>query len=121
MAELVVVDEVLIAQGDANDALGDELAQAVPNPPGVAVIGEAVRHLVRERQVPIHPAQQQGAGIGSDGTAVETSHHAAASVGFKLQGFGVTLCRHRLSFKDLVNSFDKSIYQILRTDASCLW
>ena len=51
----------------------------------------------------------QSAGIGSDGTAVEISHHAAAAVGFKLQGFGVTLCWHRFSFKDLVNSFGKSI------------
>ena len=34
---------------------------------GVAVIGEAVGHwLASERQVLIHPAQQQGAGIGSD-------------------------------------------------------
>ena len=34
---------------------------------------------------------------------------AAATVGFKLQGFGVTLCRHRVSFRDLVNSLSKSI------------
>ena len=45
---------------------------------GVAVIGEAVGYLVRNRQVPVHPTQQQGAGIGSDGSAVEISHHATA-------------------------------------------
>ena len=104
-----MVDEILVAEGDANDALGDELAQAVLDPPGVAVIGEAVGHLVRNRQVPVHPAQQQSAGIGGDGTAVEISHHATAAVGFKLQGFGVTLCWHRFSFRDLFNSFHKSI------------
>ena len=79
------------------------------NPLGVAVIGEAGRHLVRERQVPIDLAQQQQARIGSDGTSVESSHHATAAMGFKLQGFGVTLCGHRFSFRDLVNSFLKSI------------
>ena len=109
MTELVVVVEVFVALGNAENALGDELAQAVLDPPGIAVIGESGRYLVRNRQVPIHPAQQQQAGIGSDGTAVEISHHAAAAVGFKLQGFGVTLCRHRFSFKDLVNSCGKSI------------
>ena len=106
-----MVDEVLVALGDAEDALGDELAQAVLDSPGVAVIGEAVGYLVRNRQVPIHPVQQQQAGIGSDGTAVEISHHAAAAVGFKLQRFGVTLCRHRFSFKNLVNSLYKSMLQ----------
>ena len=109
VAQLVVVVEILLALGDANDRLGDEAAQGVANPLGVAVIGEAVGYLVRKRQVPIHLAQQQGAGIGSDGTTVECSHHAAAAVGFKLQGFGVTLCWHRFSFKNLVNSFGKSI------------
>ena len=76
---------------------------------GVAMIGEAVGHLIRNRQVPVHLEQQQQAGIGSDGTAVEISHHAAPAVGFKLQGFGVTLCWHRFSLWNLVNSLDKSI------------
>ena len=62
-----MVVEILVAEGDAKDALGDEAAQAVPDPLGVAVIGEAVRHLAKKRQVPPDPAQQQGAGIGSDG------------------------------------------------------
>ena len=56
-----MVVEVFVAQGD-------ERAQAVLDPVGVAVIGEAVRHLVKERQAPLDPSQQQGAGIGSDGT-----------------------------------------------------
>ena len=104
-----MVVEVFIAQGDGDNALGDEGAQAVPNPVGGAVIGEAVRHLVNERQALIDLAQRQGAGIGSDGTAVESGHHAAASVAFKLQRFGVTPCRHRFSSRNLVNSLSKSI------------
>ena len=104
-----MVVEVFIAQGDGDNALGDEGAQAVLDPTGVAVIGEAVRHLVKERQALIDPAQQQGACIGSDGTAVEISHHAPPPVAFKLQGFGGTLCRHRFSSKNLVNSFSRSM------------
>ena len=88
-----MVVEVFIAEGDGDNALGDERAQAVLDPVGIAVIGEAVRHLVKERQVLLDPAQQQGAGIGSDGTAVKISHHTAASVAFKLQKSS----RHTLS------------------------
>ena len=104
-----MVVEVFIAQGDGDNALGDEGAQAVLDPVGVAVIGEAVRHLVNERQTLIDLAQQQGAGIGSDGTVVEIGHHAAASVAFKLQRFDATLCRHRFSSKNLVNFYGKNI------------
>ena len=81
------------------------------DPLGVAVIGETGCHLVSERQVPIHPAQQQGASSASDGTAVESSYHTAASVGFKPQRFGALLCRHWFSFQNLVNSLAKSILE----------
>ena len=84
MAELAVVDEILVGLSDANHALVDEGSQTVLDPLEVAVIGEAGCYLVRNRQVPIDLAQQQGAGIGSDGTAVEIGHHAAAAVGFRL-------------------------------------
>ena len=70
---------------------------------------EAVRYLVNERQVLLDLAQQQGAGIGSDGTPVESGHHAAAFVAFKLQRFGGTRCRHRFSSNNLLNSLFKSI------------
>ena len=109
MADLVVVVEVFVAQSDGDNALGDEGAQAVLDAVGVAVIGEAVRHLVNERQALIDLAQQQGAGIGSDGTAVKISHHAAASVAFKLQRFGGTLCRYWFSSKNLVNFCGKNM------------
>ena len=46
MAELVV--EILVAEGNAEDALGNEAAQDVLDPLGVAVIREAVGHLVKK-------------------------------------------------------------------------
>ena len=91
------------------------------DPVGIAVIGEAVRHLVKERQTLLDPAQQQGAGIGGDGTTVKISHHAAASVAFKLQRLGVTLCRHRFSFQNLVNSLLKSILPDSENRCSYVW
>ena len=45
-----MVVEILVAEGDATDALGDEAAHAVPDPLGVAVIGEACALAVRERE-----------------------------------------------------------------------
>ena len=71
-----MVVELLVAKGDSNNALGDQVAQAVPGTVGVAVIGNAVRHLVNKRQVALDLAQQQDADIGRDGTAVESNHHA---------------------------------------------
>ena len=73
-----MVVEVFIAEGDGDNALGDEGVQAVLDPIGVAVIGEAGRHLIKKRQTLLDPAQQQAAGIGSDRTAVKISHHTAA-------------------------------------------
>ena len=67
-----MVVEVFVAEGDGDNALGDEGAQAVLDPVGVAMIGEAIRHLVKKRQTLLDPAQQQQAGIGSDGTAIES-------------------------------------------------
>ena len=116
-----MVVEVFIAEGDGDNALGDEGAQAVLDPVGVAVIGEAGRYLVNERQAPLDPAQQQGAGIGSDGTAVEISHHAAASVAFKLQRFGGTLCRHRFSSNNLSNFLLNSVLPDSENRCSYLW
>jgi hypothetical protein len=96
--ERVVVDEILVALGDAKDAPGDEAAQGVAGPLRVAVVGEAGGYRVRNRQATIHLAQQQQAGIGRDGAPDESGYHTAATVGFKRQGIGVTLCRHRFSF-----------------------
>ena len=88
----------LIALGDGDNAPGDEGVQAVLNPVRVPVIGEAVRHLVKKRLMLLDSAQQQQAGIGSDRTAVESGHHTAGPVAFKLQRFESTLYRHRFSF-----------------------
>ena len=116
-----MVVEILVAEGDAKDTLGDEAAQAVPDPLGVAVIGEAVRHLAKKRQVPPDPAQQQGAGIGSDGAAVEISHHTAASVGFKLQGLVLHYVGIGSPYGFWLIPSTRVCYQIPRTDASYLW
>ena len=43
-----------------DDALDDEGVQAVLNPVGVAAIGEAVRHLVKERRALFDLAQSFG-------------------------------------------------------------
>ena len=70
--------------------LCDEAPQAALDPVGVGVIAEADRRLVKERHPPTDLEQQKGAGMGSDGTAVKSRHHAAA-VALKLQRFDVTL------------------------------
>ena len=48
-----MVVEVLMAQGDGDNGLGDAGAQGALDPVGVAAMAEAGRHLVKGRQGPI--------------------------------------------------------------------
>ena len=82
-----------MAQGDADNGLGDAGTQGALDPVGVAAMAEADRHLVKGRQGPIELGQQPGAGIGSHGTAVNSGHHPAAAKAFKLSGLVVDCMR----------------------------
>ena len=48
-----MVVQLLMAQGDGDNALGDAGAQGALDPVGVAAMAEAGRHLVKGRQGPI--------------------------------------------------------------------
>jgi hypothetical protein len=70
-SEVVVVVEVLVAQGQGVDALGDELLEGVLDEPGIAMVGEAAGELADDAGDLFGLLEQQGAAIGGDGTAVE--------------------------------------------------
>ena len=92
-----------MAQGDADNGLGDAGTQGALDPVGVAAMAEADRHLVKGRQGPIELGQQPGADIGSHGTAVNSGHHPAAAKAFELQRFGGKLYAYCFSSWNLVN------------------
>ena len=97
-AQLIVIVEVLITQRQPVDALRDQLAHAVFDLRGLAVITEAGGELPHDAAALFGLAQQHGAAVGGDHAAVETGYHlAAAMVGEGEAGLG-TLCHGRGRF-----------------------
>jgi hypothetical protein len=93
--QLVVVDQILVAERDAEDALADQRGDRVLDPLRVAGIAEAGGEAPDQADRPIGGAEQQRAGIGGDRPAVEAGDHRAARDRCKLEQRRATLRRHR--------------------------
>ena len=94
-AEVVVVVEVLVAQGQGVDPLGEEFLDGVLDEVGVAVVGEAGGELADDAGESLGLAEQQGAAVGGDVAAVEVGEDLAGAEHGKVEVGGATLCRHR--------------------------
>jgi hypothetical protein len=68
--QLVVVIEVLVAEGQGVDPLGDQIGDGVLDEVGVAMIGEAGGALVDDPSEWLGLAEQHGAAVGGDVAAV---------------------------------------------------
>ena len=76
-AQGVVVVEVLVAQCQGEDALGDKVGDTVLDGGGVAVVGKAAGQALEQSQAGVYLAQQQAAGVGSEVPAVESGRYLA--------------------------------------------
>jgi hypothetical protein len=94
-AQLVVVIEIFVAQGQAIQPLGQQLRQGVIHKMGIAPIGEAARQPAREAQLLIHLAEEQHAAIAGEGAAGKIRHDLARPQVLKEQGLALTFCRRR--------------------------
>jgi hypothetical protein len=94
-AQVVVVDQVLVAERDAEHPLPEERRQLMRHPPGIAAVAEAGGEALHQPDRPIGGAEQQRAGIGADRSAVEISHQIAAIEPCKQHRFRATLRLHR--------------------------
>ena len=95
VAELVMIDDVLMPERDAENALADQGGDLVLDPlrrPRVAEAGGEARDQVDGA---VGRAKQQRAGIRGDRPAVESGHHAASFDRCKLEQRRATLRRHR--------------------------
>ena len=96
VAQLVVVEQVLVAERDAEDALADQSGRSRARP---APASRASRKQAAKRRDqadgPVRRAEQQRAGIRGDRSAVEAGHHSAALNRCKLEQRRATLRRHR--------------------------
>ena len=77
MAQLVVVDQVLVAECYAKYALPDEGRDGVLEALGIACVLKAGGEPLDESSRPINGAEQQGPGIRRDRTAIEGCDHRA--------------------------------------------
>jgi hypothetical protein len=87
-----VIVEVLVAQGDAEDALAEQGALGVGDELGVAGVGEGVVQRVEQSQASVGFTQEQGPGVGGQVAALEVGLHAAGAQAGKGQRRDGTLC-----------------------------
>lgn len=75
MTQAIVVDQVLVAEGDADHTLHHQRLYRVLDVVGAAGIGEAARQTPGQADDPIGRAEQQRAGVRGDAPAIEGRHH----------------------------------------------
>ena len=95
MAQLVVVDQVLVAQRDAEDPLPDQGRHRVLDQLRPRGVGEAAGKPLDQPDRPVGRAQQQRTGIRGHLAAVETPPPPRALRPCKSKQIRATLCRHR--------------------------
>ena len=98
VAQLVVVVEIGVAQGQRIDALRDHFGHLVGDESRIPEVPEAARQARQQANAPVDLPQQQRAGVGSDRAAVKTRHHLARKMGFKLEAGLATLCHNEGRF-----------------------
>jgi hypothetical protein len=107
VAQLVMVDQVFVAERDADHPLHHQRLDLMFHECRVARIGETSRKSPRQPDHPVSCAEQQRTGIRRDATAVERRNHLAPIRACKPEQRCATLCRHR----DAPLRFDKSLSQ----------
>ena len=94
MPQFIMVVQILIAEGNAHDALHHHGLDLVLDQLGCPGVGKAGGKAFRQPDRPVRLAQQQGPGVRGDRAAVETGHHLAAFQRWKFEQHRATLCRH---------------------------
>ena len=92
-----MVVEVFVAQRQSVNPLGDQVIDRVLDQFGVTVIGEATGESSDDPRFRFDFPQQQGPGVGRDGSAVKNSANFPLLKGLKIESICVTLCLHRVA------------------------
>ena len=95
VAQLVVVDQVLIAQRNPEHPLTHQAWHLVYHQVGHTVIREAVGKALDQSDLPIGGAEQHPPGLRGHHPAVERCHHLAPFNRCKAKQIRATLCLHR--------------------------
>jgi len=111
VTQLVMVDEILVPERDPADALHQHGLDGVLHQLRRPAIGEAPCQAPHQPKRPIRGAQQQRPRIRSDLATIEGSHHLATFDHFISEQIAATLCRHRGSPLDRLNSLSQKNYR----------
>src|SRR3990172_8769852 len=95
VAQLLVVVQVLIAQGQTVDALRQHLRKLMLDPLRLARIGEAARHAPQQSDLAIRLSQQQRAALGRQLCPPKLPDHLPRKMRFKWELRLATLCHRK--------------------------
>ena len=97
VAQLVVIDQIFIAQRQRKNPLPDQCPDSVLDQFRRAAVGKTLGKPINQPDHPVRRSQQQGSGIRGHPAAIKSRHHPAALDGCKSKQIRATLCRHRVS------------------------
>ena len=87
MTQLIMIDQFLVAERDADHTQQQERAHVVLNVIRVAPIGETDDEALSQPDRPIDRAEQQRASIRGNPATVETGDYDAAGIPLQIQTF----------------------------------
>ena len=91
-AEGLMVVEVLVAQSEGEDPLGEQRLLVVDGEDGMAWVGDRRVEGVEEADAVGDLAQEQRAGVGGQASPLEVGDDVLGPEGGKAERFGVTVC-----------------------------
>jgi hypothetical protein len=103
-----VIDQVLVAERDAENALAQKMDERVLDMIGTAVVDEATRQPFAEPDPLVGCRQKHCAAIRGNGTTVESAHKFAPARPSQLKLGLDTLCRHRGAPPHQIKSFSQN-------------
>jgi hypothetical protein len=112
--QLIVIDQVLVAERDAEDTLRHHRRDAVLDQPRHPAVIEAGRKSGDQANRPIGRAEQQRTGVRRDLAPVKRGDDLAALDHFIPEQIAATLCRHRGAPLRRVNSLSQKNYRRFR-------
>ena len=95
MAQLVVIDQVFVAQRHPKHPLPDQCYHFVLDQLRRAAVRETLGKPLNQANRPIRRSQQQGTRIRGHPAAVKSGHHRTPFDGCKSKQIRATLCMHR--------------------------
>jgi hypothetical protein len=93
-AQLIMVDEILIAQANPDGPLCDQLLHRMFDESRFSAIDKTAGERIKQIPCFIDFPKKQRTGIGSDRTAVKASDHFPRSESLKMKLIWITLCIH---------------------------